>query len=426
MRARDFIKLSELNMSPSRLEKSARTINGLLVGIEFELIIPHDKSVMERAYSNIRLTSIADLVKFFSKLEANTPTDIEVGLTNLLNVAEEYVSSDSSLLAHAVEMFPDNSSEDMSVEDFVRSKHFNFELFLEDSGLTSVFDIADEIFLKVPDPAYNAVSTSISKLLGKPSKASMMHNSPTKKYDTYNVEPDPSITVTEGQLGVEIVSPPQPLEETLKDLDKIVQWAHNIHATTNSSTGLHINISVPGYNVNTLDYTKLVLFSGDNYILSQFDRSMNSFAVSAQTLIDQAAERQMDWDPTEVLGKMKKSLMLAARGIFAKNFDKHVSVNANPTHVEIRSPGGDWLGQYNSLIRSTIMRYATALNIAVDPMAEKQEYAKKLYKLLMKNFDPREFKIMDKFAEYAAGNINKYDLKFYLYAVNQIRQRRGG
>lgn len=425
MRARDFIKLSELNMSPGRLEKSAQDISGLKLGLELELMIPHDRTAIHNAYANVRISSIGQFVKFFSKLDANTETDIEVGLTNLLNIAEEYVNSDSSLLAYAVEMFPNNISEEASVEDFVRSEHFNFELFLEDRGLSSVFDIAAEAYLKVPDPVFLAVSNTITKLLGKPSKASMTHNSPTKDYTTYNVEPDPSIQADEQHIGIEIVSPPQTLEETLKDLDKIVKWAHTIHAITDSSTGVHVNISVPGYDIDKLDYIKLVVFSGDSYVLSTFDRAINSYAVSAQSLIDRAAQRQMDWHPDEVLSKMKTSLLSAARSIFARNFDKHVSVNVKPTHVEIRSLGNDWLDEYSSYIRSTIMRYSTALNIAVDPNAQKQEYAKKLYKMLMRNHSQQEFRSMDKFAEFTAGLISKNDLKLYLNTKRNILQRGG-
>jgi hypothetical protein len=94
----------------------------------------------------------------------------------------------------------------------------------------------------------------------------------------YVVEPDGSLNPNnDDDLGLEFVSPPLPIDEMLSDLEKVKAWAKQRGCYTNSSTGLHINISVPNFDPAKLDYVKLALLLGDKYVLDQFGRSSNTY-----------------------------------------------------------------------------------------------------------------------------------------------------
>ena len=98
----------------------------------------------------------------------------------------------------------------------------------------------------------------------------------------YVVEPDGSLDPDDGDdTGLEFVSPPLPLSELLSDLDKVKKWADKHGCYTNDSTGLHINVSVPNFSLQSLDYVKLALLLGDKYILDQYGRSTNTYCKSA-------------------------------------------------------------------------------------------------------------------------------------------------
>ena len=91
------------------------------------------------------------------------------------------------------------------------------------------------------------------------------------------IEPDSSIETDESEdAGLEFISPALEINEALKQMQQVLEFIRE-HGYTNTSTGLHINISVPDYNVDKLDYVKLAIFLGDKYVLEQFDRLSNHY-----------------------------------------------------------------------------------------------------------------------------------------------------
>ena len=213
-------------------------------------------------------------------------------------------------------------------------------------------------------------------------------------------------------VGLEFVSPPLPLEEMFSDLDKVKAWADKTGCYTNKSTGLHINVSVPEFSVDNLDYIKLALLMGDKYVLEQFDRLGNTYAKSAMDkIIDRV--RQRPEDAEMLLVKMKEGLgKLATKVIHSGATDKYTSINTKTGYVEFRSPGGDWLGdKFFNQIKPTLTRFVVALDAAMDPQKYRDEYLKKLYKLLQpKSKDDT----LSYFAKYAAGEMPKAALKSFI------------
>jgi hypothetical protein len=236
------------------------------------------------------------------------------------------------------------------------------------------------------------------------------------------VEPDSSIDVDDNDdQGLEFVSPPLPIEELLNDLNKVKAWADRTGCYTNDSTGLHINVSVPGWTQGTdqLDYVKLALLLGDEFVLDSFGRAGNTYAKSAMgKIVDMV--RQNPNRAQLLMNRMKQGLdQLATRLVHGRQTEKYTSINVKNGYIEFRSPGGDWLNDKFPEIENTLRRFTVALSAAVDPAAYRQEYLKKLYKLLdvSSEKDPLSY-----FAKYAAGELPKAALKSF---VRQAQLERG-
>jgi hypothetical protein len=232
------------------------------------------------------------------------------------------------------------------------------------------------------------------------------------------IEPDSSIDADEGDGGLEFVSPPMPIKDGLAMLEKMYAWAKKNGCYTNKSTGLHMNISVPDMTIDNLDYVKLALFLGDEYVLSEFNRQYNSYAKSAMSIVREKIQQNPE-NATALLAKMKEHLNAAASKLVHTGItNKYTSINTKNNYVEFRGPGGDYLNQDLTKLTSTVLRLAQSLRIATDETAYKQEYAKKLYKLV----GPKEGEWTDPnnsvalFSRYALGQIDKEEL------VSNVRQ----
>jgi GNAT superfamily N-acetyltransferase len=236
------------------------------------------------------------------------------------------------------------------------------------------------------------------------------------------VEPDSSIDVDDNDdQGLEFVSPPLPIEELLNDLNKVKAWADRTGCYTNDSTGLHINVSVPGWTQGTdqLDYVKLALLLGDEFVLDSFGRAGNTYAKSAMGKIRDAVRKSPD-RAQELMDRMKSGMdQLASKVVHSRSTEKYTSINVKDGYIEFRSPGGDWLNDNFAEIDNTLRRFTVALSAAVDPEAYRQEYLKKLYKLLdvSGEKDPLSY-----FAKFAAGELPKAALKSF---VRQAQLERG-
>ena len=213
-------------------------------------------------------------------------------------------------------------------------------------------------------------------------------------------------------------------DELLSDLDKVAKWASQYGAYTNKSTGLHINVSVEGWSgdMGKLDYVKLALLMGDNYILEKFGRAGNTYCKSAMNEVKNRVSQRPE-DAEVLLGKMKTGLdSLASKAIHSGATQKFTSINTKDGYIEFRSPGGDWLGEYAAdpgTITNTLLRFVVALDAAVDPEKYKQEYLKKLYAILQ----PKTHNdTMAYFAQYAAGQMPKAALKSFIRQAQLERQ----
>ena len=223
------------------------------------------------------------------------------------------------------------------------------------------------------------------------------------------------------ETGLEFVSPPLPIDQLFDDLKKVQAWAKKNKITTNYSTGLHINVSVPEFSRDKLDYVKLALLLGDEYVLDQFGRSSNTYARSA---LEKVRELVRDNPQTAraLLDRMRGHMEdLATKAIHSGDTSKYTSINTKDGYIEFRSPGGDWLDENFDKVENTLLRFTVALKAAMDPEAYREEYLKKLYRLLEPTTEKDSSDTVRYFADYVAGKIPQTALRSF---VKQARLKR--
>jgi hypothetical protein len=311
---------------------------------------------------------------------------------------------------------------------------FDEETFLRDIGIRDMSDVANRVSVDISWPYYESsygggggedvesIGSSFSDAVGKKVYTSNSYHGARREPGAYSLEPDGSIDASSGEAGLEFISPPMDVDEMIDDLKKVKEWADDRGCYTNRSTGLHINVSIPDYSLDKLDYVKLAVLLGDKYILEQFGRLSNSYAKSAIDVIKERAKNNEDVD--RLLKQLKGNVeTIASKLLHSGRTDKFTSINTKDDYVEFRSAGGDWLGQNFDKIENTVMRNIVALDAACDPNKYKKEYQKALYKLLKPKDEKSD---MSYFARYMSGEINRSDYMQVLEKTRTARFREQG
>ena len=460
-------ELFELKMSPTNLQKMAAGIDAR-AGMEFEMIIPganqgdDDDYDLEPDYEMDESFPTGrgwrrDVLDFFMGGEfGSSRREVERTLEQMDEAYFEWKDGRFD------DWFRDNSDElynrvrnelsqeaDESDEDFELRIHDDiansgegylvaiedmreefdgedqFEEFLSDEGIFLYSEFADTYnltwpYVRYPERSGGLVSVEdvageFEQAIGRDVNYSTNYHGGRREPDKYVVEPDGSLEPDEeGDGGLEFVSPPLPLPEMLSDLDKVVKWAGQVGAYTNSSTGLHMNVSVPNFDLDKLDYVKLAIFLGDEYVLKEFGRQGNTYCKSAMQQIATDAKKNPDKVKT-MLQQMQGNLSsMASKIVHTGSTHKYTSINTKTGYIEFRSPGGDWLGEYaadQGKLKNTLLRFVVALDIAMKPEMFRQEYMKKLYKTLDQGdkSDTIQF-----FARFAAGELPMSALKSFV------------
>jgi len=337
----------------------------------------------------------------------------------------------SKIVEDSIEPYLDDAREDAE-SDFLNGDQESD--WLEHENITSMSDVENTYSGDINWPHYSSVgggegsveetAKEFEDMIGKPVKWSTSYHGASRDATSYVVEPDGSLEGNDSDdTGLEFVSPPMPVNDMLADLDKTVKWAGRAGCYTNDSTGLHINVSVPGTeNSENIDYVKLALLLGDNYILEQFGRAGNTYCKSGMAIIKERVIQRPE-DAQALLEKMRNGLdAMASKLIHSGNTQKFTSINMKGGYVEFRSPGGDWLGEYvtgEGKIENALLRFVVALDAAVKPDLYKQEYLKKLYAMLQ----PKgENDTIAYFAKFAAGTLPKAALKSFVRQAQLERQ----
>ena len=332
---------------------------------------------------------------------------------------EDYMDAAEKVIADGLDPWLNDAQEDAQ-EEYYDDEHEDD--WLASEGLNYMSDVERQYEISWPhwtsvggdgEVAIESVADRFGNSIGRKVNWSTSYHGGKREPNAYVVEPDGSLEPDDSDdAGLEFVSPPLALDDMLSDLDKVKAWADETGCYTNKSTGLHINVSVADFDLQKLDYVKLALLLGDQYVLDQFGRAGNNYAKSAMGMIkDRIAQRPED--AAAMLQQMKAGLgELATKVIHSGATSKFTSINTKTGYIEFRSPGGDWLSdEFFNKIKPTLLRFVVALDAAMDPQKYRDEYLKKLYAVL-KPKDQND--TLSYFAKFAAGELPKTALKSFI------------
>ena len=476
--------LFEINMGGKSLRREAAK-TGALAGMEFEMIVPDTSSEDDEPEpdfdSDERARSPYDIRDFFYDGDYNSRRSTQDMIDRMMDDysnwqveqfdarwdgdAEEFIyqyireNVDEDSIRELFGLEPEDDlgkkeyqlAADMIVTEklepfysdaleYSRDEYYendNFEEWLSDEDLGHMSDIFHRYNGIIHWPHYTSslaggtsvedIADDFSRAVGRPVKASSGYHSssverPAPGKNFYIVEPDGSLEPDDPQdSGLEFVSPPLPIDDIMSDLNKVKVWADRMGCYTNDSTGLHINISVPDYDLDKLDFVKLALLMGDEYVLQQFGRVGNTYAKSAMGKVRDHVQKR-PYEAKYLLDKMKGHMgELASKAIHSGSTEKYTSINTKDGHIEFRSPGGDWLGDNFDKIENTLLRFTVALSAAMNPAAYREEYLKKLYKILAPKNEKDPLSI---FAKYAAGELPAAALKSFVRQAQADRKAK--
>ena len=320
------------------------------------------------------------------------------------------------------------------LDEFRNSFELDDSNFFSDIGLRYMSDVANNYNLSWPyitqtggeggwsDENAKILADSLAKKLGVTTRASTNYHSATRDDSTWILEPDTSLEPDdESNMAIEIITPPMPLAECLTKMEQFFAWADSMGAYANESTGFHMGVSLPDDKNAGVDFTKLVLFLGDEHVLKQFERDANTYCRSAMQKIRNRVEHHPE-RAGDALNLMRNHMMELAHRTIVDNsgFGKYTSVNPKGNYIEFRSAGNTNYFEDIDQLKNTLLRYARAMSIASDPAAERKEYGKKLYKLLAPS---RPDPAMALFSKFAAGELSQDELKTQWAELALIKEK---
>jgi len=341
---------------------------------------------------------------------------------------EDYMDAAEKVIEDGLDPWLNDAQEDAQ-EEYYDDDHE--EDWLRSQGLNYMSNISDQYEVSWPHwssggdegAGIESVADDFREAIGRKVNWSASYHGGKREANTYVVEPDGSLIPDDSDdAGLEFVSPPLPIDDMISDLNKVKAWAdqRGCYTSKAAKTGLHINVSVPGFDNDKLDYVKLALLLGDEYVLNQFGRLGNSYAASAMGIIKERIAQRPE-DAAAMLQKMKAGLgELATKVVHSGSTSKFTSINTKTGYIEFRSPGGDWLDANFDKIETTLMRFVVALDAAMDPAKYRDEYLKKLYAVL-KPKDQND--TLGYFAKFAAGELPKAALKSFIRQAQLERSK---
>jgi len=474
MRLFDIInedQLDEVSMSPGALADFAKTefAQAMTAGFEAELVIPNaqsdDEGEQEPDYDEDRRCRSTQDIRDFFEGDYNSSRQLDRAIEQIdeefFEYADEQIRSDfdederDDMIRQILKddgKTPEEIEEilnDRSSNEYDQAESSAWEEYRENADYDSyvrmffdrnfryMSDVANSVNLDWPywtnsggsgnGESSEDIAADIASSIGMPVKASGGYHGTKRGTGFFILEPDSSIDSDDGEAGLELVSPPMPLAQCLEYLDKVFAWAEGRGCTTNSSTGFHMGISIPDQSRENVDHLKFTMFLGDEYVLKQFGRESNTYAKSMVQQIIQKVKNlnagSGNMTAESILQTFKDGLnSSAARFVktsLTTTHDRYVTVNIKDKYIEVRSAGGDYLGDVEK-IKTTLLRYVRAMSLAADPEAEKQEYAKKLYKF-MSPMVRGDDDVIKYFSQFSAGTLPATALKSF---VRQAQMKR--
>lgn len=184
-------------------------------------------------------------------------------------------------------------------------------------------------------------------------------------------------------VDAEIVTGVMDVDEGIEAVRSVFELiGSNEYLFTEQATGLHINIgSWKGDEWKSVDWLKFLTVYRADKALEAFGRQFNSYAADRLPSIIgdlEANSLEAFYDNIDTVNQIVKKL--------STNKMSAVNLSKLPTlgYIEIRAPGGADYHRKTDVVINQIQRAARALEIASDPSSYKNQYVKKLHKMLSK------------------------------------------
>lgn len=350
---------------------------------------------------------------------------------------------------------PYYSIRDSEMEDYVSNNVVTESEWLDAANLNMMSDVArlyrvsmptsDEDTGELTGEVLERISKQLEPWIQMPVKYSTKyHGVPRVSVDAppenryWIIEPDSSLTKPRrpGDYGIEIISPPISVEEMVEKISSVKKFMQQNGAYTSKgegkdldgSTGLHMNVGLRGIAADNIDYVKLVLLLGDDYVLDQFERSTSRYSVPALSTIKGEITADDAAKYLEQIRSGMQSQALSALNKMAKfragshHFSAHFIQNADRFYVEFRSPGGNWDEKTADELSAFLRRFVITLDAASRPEAFKKEYLSKLNRLLTSRLPKSSLDTIQYFSRFSAKELPKQALKSFVKQAQLQRQ----
>jgi hypothetical protein len=466
------IKLNEVNMSPGALKSfiSTSIAQNMTIGFEAEMLVPGlidpgkntttpDLSMdmafpitddwMDIAFNWLSNGNNSETARWNKYCLSRFQDDYNVYVDNKISDYLETPKGEQDL-RHRVAAQHVIDDDDLITTDITTKNHYYkiaynkikavlsktqrlFVKFLKKARIKTFNDFCNIQGLRYPYVIITEHGTLKCELLVKRfRRATGFKVTNGDDYHTVNREPDLWIFEPDGSIddptgksgGIELVSPPMLLPKAFDALDKFWSWAIKSKIKTNDTCGFHVGVSLPDHNNQSIDYLKLMMFLGEDYILKAFGRENNEYTESIVKKIRTKLSYLWKNEKDQSIEALKTNIKNLAKVSFLQELtkvsDRHVTVNLqNNNYIEFRAAGGNYLDNKEKIM-TTIMRYVKAVSMAASD-ENSDEYAKKLYKLLSNNNSPKKDAIFF-FSKYVAGEIDADALKYFIHQVRDIRK----
>ena len=407
-----LIDLFEVSMSPASLEAQGKALlNNVKVGYEFEFAVSSNSPLFGFSIEKSGVLSVRD-IKNLDQLYQHFYFTKSEGEKRIFDFyVSDYAGKQAKIFAEENwEDFYDETdeekSEDQREEEAKQSAYeaalisLKDDFYIDDFISSHAKDIIDYLNLEpthdwydkkrgifyTGKPTRNRYKT-FKKIEASLSQIFSPVEIETRATNVWTITTDESISDDDDDeiVGVEIISPPLPLLESIQALKQMFAWMNDNKVITNKSTGLHINVSVK--NIKDLDPVKLVLFIGEQYVAKQFERTMNKYAQLQVQRLAKAAT--FPDDPNEIIQPTADNIKNIIQYLnMHLSVEKYYSVNLSKTkqgYVEFRMAGNKDYHKDFEKAKNTTLRFVTALAIACDKEAYKKEYYKKIVQLFNKS-----------------------------------------
>ena len=219
---------------------------------------------------------------------------------------------------------------------------------------------------------YSNISAFLGKMMGVKVAYANVGMPPVDTSKHFCIMKDASIRgIIDNSIGLEITSPPLPVEEAIKHLKTVVDWMKSTNVITNESCGLHFGISLtPPDLMERVSPLKLILLQAESEIAYRFDRYTNIYASTHSDELTFIFNSNKELKDNIINCKNFQDMEKCINPYIS--YGKYFSANLGKLktgYVEFRTIGGNnYHLQWESIITSLAMNiHALKLSVSDNP-----------------------------------------------------------